>query len=211
MVSQKKNLLRARLYLVLDRQVAGYESLFEILRQAVPAGVDIVQLRDKYGSAKEIASFARQALRWLRGRVPFIINDRVDVARLTGADGVHLGQDDLPLIFARKMLGGRAIIGMSCQDLPHVRRAQDAGADYIGFGSVFKTLTKPDRAPLDLRLLDQVSKISRVPVFAIGGIGLKNVSTVLDHDIRRVAVTRAICEADNVAAATKTLRDILLS
>jgi thiamine-phosphate pyrophosphorylase len=207
---QKKGLARTQLYLVLDRQVADYDALFEIMQQAVSAGVDIVQLRDKHGSAKEISCFVGRALRWLNGRVPFIVNDRVDIAKFVGADGVHLGQDDLPVILARKILGRQAIIGVSCQTRGHVRQAQEDGADYIGFGSVFKTLTKPDRKPMDLPLLSRVIKAAQIPIFAIGGIGPAQVNRLRALGIRRVAVTRAICEAKDVAAATRKLKNILL-
>lgn len=207
---QKKKLLEnAKLYLILDREVNAYPRLFEILQQSVQGGVDMVQLRDKKGSAKDILEFSREARRFLRGRIPYIINDRVDLALIARADGVHLGQDDIPIPLARKMLGSRAMIGISCQTVVQVRKAQQAGADYIGFGSIFKTLTKPQRRPMDARLLKRVLKEGKLPVFAIGGITLQNLSQLQANGVDRAAVCRDICLAKNVRGAAQRLKDIL--
>src|SRR3990167_7876511 len=153
MVSLKASLKKARVYLILDTQVNGYDELFEILKQSLNTGVDIVQLRDKFAKAIETLKFAKKAVRLINGRIPFIVNDRVDLALASQAAGVHLGQDDLPISEARKLMGKKAIIGVSCQNLIQAQEAKKQGADYIGFGSVFKTETKPDRQPMDLKLL----------------------------------------------------------
>ncbi|OGX30025.1 MAG: hypothetical protein A2705_02695, partial [Omnitrophica WOR_2 bacterium RIFCSPHIGHO2_01_FULL_52_10] len=156
MPSKKKLLHQAELYLILDRQVNDDGRLFEIAWESIRHGVDIIQLRDKLGAARDTLRCLKGILRAVNGRVPVIINDRADLASLTGADGVHLGQDDVPVKDARRMLGTKAIIGVSCQSYEHARQAQLAGADYIGFGSVFKTLTKPERNPMNLDLLKKV-------------------------------------------------------
>jgi thiamine-phosphate pyrophosphorylase len=208
----KDVLAKARLYVVLDRQVCDYPRLFEILRQAVGRSgkrVDVVQLRDKAGAAREVLQFARSAVAYLKGRAPFIVNDRVDLAIASGAGGVHLGQEDLPIAQARRMMGSKAIIGVSCQTLAQARLAQKQGADYIGWGSVFKTLTKPDRQPLDLsRLARDVSQI-KTPVFVIGGITLNNVGRLTDIGLKKIAVTRAICQSRNVPRAVENFRKVL--
>jgi len=196
----------AKLYLILDRQVNSYERLFEIVRQAIRAGVDIIQLRDKSGSAKEILSFSKRILKLTKGRVPYIINDRIDLAITSGACGVHLGQDDIPVKLARRMMGPNALIGVSCQTLMHARRAVEEGADYIGFGSVFKTLTKPDRHPMDIKLLKRIIKSIPIPVFAIGGINLKNTPQLNGIGVKRIAVCRAICKMKNVERAVKDFK-----
>ena len=198
-----------RLYLILDAQVNSYDRLFDILEDAVRAGVDIVQLRDKHGRSRDIFQFARKCVGLLAGRIPFIVNDRVDIAVASGADGVHLGQDDLPISEARKILGQAAIIGISCQSLAHAQTAERAGADYIGFGSVFKTLTKPDREPMDLGLLARVCKDIHIPVFAIGGIGRSNLSVIRAVGVNRAAVCRAVCQAKDIAQAVKDLKSML--
>mgnify|MGYP001578974674 FL=1 len=209
-IQPKRKLLRnAKLYLVLDREVSPYERLFEILRQSVPAGVDIVQLRDKGGCAKDILKFSKEAMRFLRGRVPYIINDRVDLALIAKADGVHLGQEDISIGAARKILGPQVIIGSSCQALTHARKAQREGADYIGFGSVFKTLTKPGRKPLNLQLLKHVMREIKIPIFAIGGINMKNLPRLQFLGINKAAVCRDICLARNVHQATQRLKSML--
>ena len=198
MVRKQGALARARLYVILDREVCDYPRLFEILKQAVGAGVGVVQLRDKISSSREILTFARYAVAHLKDKIPFIINDRVDLAMASGAAGVHLGHDDLPIADARKIMGPKAVIGVSCQTLAYARLAQKEGADYIGWGSVFKTLTKPDRRPLDLPALSKdIGKI-HIPVFAIGGIDLTNVRQLTGVGIKRIAVTRAICLSKSV-------------
>jgi thiamine-phosphate pyrophosphorylase len=187
----------------LDRQVNAYETLFEIARKAILAGVDIIQLRDKNGSAKEILNFSRHILKLTKNRIPYIINDRVDVAKAGLASGVHLGQEDMPIAVARKMLGSKALIGISCQTYMHALKAQRDEADYIGFGSVFKTLTKPERHPMDIKLLRRVIDNIRIPVFAIGGIHLGNIAQLKAVGVRRIAVCRAVCQAKDIEKAVE--------
>src|SRR3989338_1255976 len=201
MHSKEKLLKRLKFYLILDEQVNDYSELFEIVKIAAKTKVDILQIRDKHGNAKDILDFSLKAMQHLKGRVPFIVNDRVDIALASGASGVHVGTDDLPIKAARKMLGSKAIIGASCQSLEHAWKAQAEKADYIGFGSVFRTLTKPDRDEMDLGLLEQVVKTIKIPVFAIGGISQDNVSTLLALGVKRIAVCRAVCEAEDVGQA----------
>ncbi len=205
-----KSLLRsAKIYLVLDAQVGNYHRLFEILKKSVAAGVEVVQLRDKVGTSRDILNFSKEIQKYLRGRIPFIINDRIDVACAAQADGVHLGQDDLPLDAARKILGKKAIVGISCQTMAHAMDAQEAGADYIGFGSVFKTLTKPGRREMDLKLLSKVVSTMEIPVFAIGGIDLKNVYRLREVGVNRIAVTRAISLAKDIRSTVQEFRKII--
>jgi len=196
----------AKLYLILDRQVNSYERLFEIAQQAIPAGVDIIQLRDKNGSAEEILSFSKRILTLTNNRIPYIINDRIDLVIESGATGVHLGQDDHSLKSAREKLGPEVLIGASCQTFEQAQEAVEDGADYIGFGSVFKTLTKPDRNPMDLKLLKQIMTNIVLPVFAIGGIDFKNIAQLYSIGISRIAICRAICRAQNVGDAVKFFR-----
>ena len=195
----KKTLLNdARLYLILDRQVQPYEQLFEIAREAVQAGVDIIQLRDKQGSLEDILDFSNRLSRLIRERVHLIINDHVEVALARAVDGVHLGQGDMTLAEARALLGPDAIIGISCQTFEQAKEAEGNGADYIGFGSVFKTLTKPERLPMNLDLLEEVVHAIKIPVFAIGGITLSQLSQLFSRGVQRIAVCREICLAGDV-------------
>jgi thiamine-phosphate pyrophosphorylase len=193
----------------LDTGVVGYDELFVKMKIAVHSGVDIVQLRDKLGTSREALKFVQRSLAWLRGRVPFIVNDRVDIARISGADGVHLGQDDIPVKEARKLLGPTKIIGKSCQSLVRVEEACREGADYLGFGSVFKTLTKPERKPMDLAWLRKAAGASRLPLFAIGGITGGNLEQVLACGITRVAVCREVLLAKDVAFSVGEMKKAL--
>lgn len=170
-----------------------------------------MQLRDKLGNTRDLLGFSRKALGWLKGRIPFIVNDRVDVARLSGAAGVHLGQEDIPIFEARKILGNRAIIGVSCQTLDHVRLAYRQGADYAGFGSVFKTLTKPDRALMDLAVLSKAVRYAEqksLPLFAIGGITTDNLEQVVEKGVRRIALCRNILLSDNPCCTIGKIRAV---
>ncbi len=206
MRSNKRCLSDAKLYLILDTQVNSYEQLLDILKKSIRGGVDIVQLRDKSGTARDILDFSKKALKIVGQKTPFIINDRVDLALLAGASGVHLGQDDIAIDLARRMLGNSKIIGISCQNLEHARRAQKDGADYIGFGSVFKTQTKPGRSPMDLEILKKVVREIKVPVFAIGGINSGNIELLRKIGVERVAVCREICLAKDVNRMTRILK-----
>jgi len=203
MRSKRMLLNDSRLYLILDRQVNSYERLFEIAQRTIPAGIDMIQLRDKNGSAKEILNFSKQILKLTKNRVPYIINDRIDLAITSRACGVHLGQDDIPLKLARRIIGTNALIGISCQTFAQAQNAMHEGADYIGFGSVFKTLTKPDRHPMDIKLLKKVLKNIQIPVFAIGGINLKSVTQLKSVGVYRIAVCRAVCQARNLECVVK--------
>lgn len=205
--ASKKNWLRkSRLYLVLDAAVNDRDQLLRIGLQAAKAGVDLLQLRDKHGAAKDIAVLASKLMSRMNPRVPLIINDRIDVALACGADGVHLGQDDLSVTLARTMLGRSAIIGRSCQTLAQARRAVEEGADYIGFGSVFKTQTKPERQPMNLKLLQRAIREIRTPVFAIGGIDTNNIGELRAIGVEKIAVTRAISRAKNIGEVVKILK-----
>jgi thiamine-phosphate pyrophosphorylase len=206
MRSNKKLLACAKLYLILDTQVLGYNSLLQVLKDSVRGGIDIVQLRDKKGSTKEILDFCRKVLKITKAQIPFIINDRADLSLFSGADGLHLGQDDLECSLARRMLGKNKIIGVSCQNLKQASAAEAFGADYIGFGSVFKTQTKPGRQPMDLDLLQKVVKQVNIPVFPIGGINRENIRKLIPLGVTRAAVCRDILLAKDPAQAVRELK-----
>lgn len=206
MRSNKKLLAAAKLYLILDTQVLDYGPLLQVLKDSVRGGIDIVELRDKKGGTKEILNFCRKILKETRHHIPFIVNDRADLAYISGADGVHLGQEDLSCRQARKLMGSGKIIGVSCQNLRHARAAQALGADYIGFGSVFRTQTKPERQAMDLGLLQKVIRQVKIPVFPIGGINRRNIGPLIGLGVTRAAVCRDILLASNPAQAVKELR-----
>jgi len=206
MRSNKKLLAGANLYLILDTLVMDYVGLLQVLKDSVRSGIDIVQLRDKKGSAKEILDFCRKVLRITKHKIPFIVNDRADLAFFSGADGLHVGQDDLECVLARKMMGQGKMVGVSCQNLAQALKAQAQGADYIGFGSVFETQTKPGRQAMDLDLLQKVIKKVQVPVFPIGGISRENIKKLIPLGVTRVAVCRDILLAKDAGQAVRELK-----
>ncbi len=210
MQSSKKLLKSSSLYLILDRSVNNYKELFSIAQKAIACGVDIIQLRDKQSAAKDIYAFSESLVKISRGKSLFIVNDRVDIAQMSGADGVHLGQEDLPVEHARKILGPSAVIGVSCQTLAHVKEAEKHNANYIGFGSVFKTLTKPLRKPMNLTCLKKVLQETRIPVFCIGGINLSNFEIIHSLGCSRVAVCRDICKAKDIEKVISQYQKMLL-
>ncbi len=207
MLSKKTLLKNSKLYLILDRQVNSYDELFEIFKKGFRAGIKIFQIRDKFGSAKEIEKFSKKAIVISKDRVLFIVNDRVDLALISRSSGVHLGQDDLSLTDARKLMGSKAIIGVSCQTMKQALSAEKNGANYIGFGSVFKTKTKPLRDSMNLDLLKRIYKRIKIPVFAIGGISLKNIEKLRLLGVDRVAVCRDICLSENIEKVILNFND----
>ncbi len=209
MRSNKKSLAAAKLYLILDTEVLDYGALLDVLKDSVRGEIDIVQLRDKKGSAKEILDFCREILKITRHRIPFIVNDRADLAYFSGADGLHLGQDDPDLRFGRKIMGSGRIIGVSCQNLEQAQKAQSQGADYIGFGSVFQTQTKPERQAMHLELLEKVVQKIKIPVFPIGGISRGNIEQLIPLGVTRVAVCRDILLAKSASKAVRILKAVL--
>ena len=209
MRSSKKLLAAAKLYLILDTQVLDYGALLQVLKDSVRGGIDIVQLRDKKGSAKEILDFCRKVLKITRHQIPFIVNDRADFAFFSGADGLHLGQKDLEYSLALRLLGKNKIIGVSCQNSQQATAAEALGADYIGFGSVFQTQTKPDRQAMDLDILQKVIKKVQIPIFPIGGISRGNIGQLIPLGATRVAVCRDILLAKDAFKAVKELKIFL--
>lgn len=205
----RERLDRANLYLILDTGVLPYQDLLKVLKPAVRSGVDIVQLRDKRGGARDMLAFCRQAKRITADKALFIVNDRIDIALLSDADGVHLGQEDIGCLQARAMMGKKALVGVSCQRQSHLIRAQKDRADYVGFGSVFKTMTKPERDEMDPSLLGKAAKTARLPLFAIGGITAENLEHVLSLGVQRVAVCRDILLAKRPDVAVGNLKKLL--
>jgi thiamine-phosphate pyrophosphorylase len=174
--------------------------------------VQIVQLREKTASAREFMDIGR-AVRDLCAHYEaiFIINDRVDIALALEADGVHLGQDDMDIASARKILGNDAIIGLSTHCPGQAAAAVEAGADYIGVGPVFTTPTKPGRQAVGLEYVEWAAKNVSIPWFAIGGIDTDNAQEVIDAGASRIAVVRAIINAEKPEEAAGRFMEGLYS
>jgi thiamine-phosphate pyrophosphorylase len=202
-----------RLYGFLDAVYLGTRDPAGVARELILGGVDIVQLRAKTWSLDDIAAVAHRVLSVTRAAgVPLIVNDHVTVARRVGADGVHLGQEDLETMSvaaARNAIGFRAIVGVSTHSFAQAKAAETLTPDYIGIGPLFATGTKPTAAPIGLATLREVSRQVSVPAFAIGGITLANVAEVLENGASRVAVVSAILCAPDVAAAAREFKNVV--
>lgn len=191
------------LYLVTDQRNLTEEQFLHIVQEAIKGGVKMVQLREKEASARTLMGLGKKLLAILRPQnIPLIINDRVDVAHALQADGVHLGQSDLPVAEARTILGPKALIGLSVETLEQ----NWEGADYLAASPIFATATKRDHAPpWGLDGLRQLCTVSQKPVFAIGGINETNIGEVRSAGAAGVAVVSAIFQAPCPQTAARRL------
>lgn len=199
------------LYVITDAKLSRGRSHLEVIRAAIAGGATIVQYREKEGTTRQLVEEAR-ALRELtrQAGVPLIVNDRVDIALAVDADGVHVGQDDMPAPLARKLMGPGKIVGVSATNLEEALQAERDGADYIGAGPVFATPTKPDAAPpIGLEGLAEICRRVSIPVIAIGGINEENAAAVIAAGADGVAVVSAIVAAPDVEAAARRLREVV--
>lgn len=200
----------ARLYLVCGATQPDGRDLPDLLRAAVGGGVEIVQLREKHLGDERLVAVAHAA-RALCERLGalFIVNDRPSVAVEAGADGVHVGQDDMPVAEVRELVGPDMLIGLSTHAQEEIDASDAAQADYIGVGPVHETPTKPGRPAVGLELIRYAAEHSPVPFFAIGGLHPRNLREVIDAGARRAVVLRAIAEAEDPGSAARTLRELL--
>ena len=199
-----------QLYVIIDRAAAGGRDLADCAAAAIRGGADVIQLRDKSASRDALLTEAARLLPIARAAgVPLIINDRVEVARAAGADGVHLGQDDVPVHEARKILGPRGLIGKSTHSLEQALAAQAEGADYIGLGPIFPTPTKPDARSVGTELITQVVPHIRVPIVCIGGIDTATAQDVIEAGATCIAVVRAVCASCDPASSTRNLKQMM--
>lgn len=205
MKSRKKRILGSSVYAVIDRQVCAKKTLAAIARGCIRGGVKIIQLRDKTENISRLYADALMLRKIIGRKALFIINDRADIAKLIAAGGLHLGQDDIPIRAARKLLGSRVLIGKSCHSLQQAMAAEKEGADYISIGPIFSTPTKPDYKAVGLKLLRDVQTSIRIPIVAIGGINKDTVSLVRKTGARYIAVVRALCQAENTVKAITEL------
>ena len=199
------------LYLVTDRGLSKGRSTLEIVQAAVRGGVTCVQLREKNCSTREFIGQALSVKDFLKQHnIPLIINDRVDVAQAVQADGVHLGQSDMPCKTARAILKDSMIIGISAETLEHAAEAEKDGADYVGAGPLFFTATKTDLAPiLGLEGLREIRKTVKIPVVGIGGININNAEDFIRNGADGIAVVSAIVSADDPEKSASDLRKIM--
>ena len=198
-----------RLYAVTDRSWLRGQTLFEQVEQALAGGATLVQLREKELDAD---AFMREAVDMAklchRYGVPLLINDNVEIARRSGADGVHVGQDDMGAASVRSILGSDMIVGVTAKTVGQALRAQEAGADYLGSGAVFGTSTKLNAKPMDKALLRSICNAVSIPVVAIGGINRSNIAELAGTGIDGVAVVSGIFAAADIENECRYLRGI---
>lgn len=198
------------LYVVLDRTAARGRDLDSLLAAVIDGGCRMVQLREKEWPSGRLLPLARRLRDRCRSAgVTFIVNDRVDVAVAVEADGVHVGQDDLPAPLARSFLTEGMVLGVSTHDVEQARAARDDGADYVAVGSMFQTATKPDFQLVGPVLIRKLRGEIRVPLIGIGGITHDNVADVVRAGADGVAVISAVCAAPDPGAATRRFLELI--
>ncbi|HLI70137.1 MAG TPA: thiamine phosphate synthase [Ktedonobacteraceae bacterium] len=201
---------RLKLHVLTDRSSSRGRDLLAVARAALAGGATVIQLRDKTACTSLLLEEGR-ALRALTRayNALLIVNDRVDVALALDADGVHLGQDDLPAHLARQLLGPERILGLSAGNFAEANAALAAGADYLGIGPIFGTQSKADAgAPIGTQLLSELAARSILPLVAIGGITAENATVALQAGASGIAVISAVTSADDCMLATRRLADL---
>ena len=199
-----------RLYAVTDRSWLRGQTLYEQVEQALTGGATLVQLREK---ELDEETFLREAVAMAklchRYGVPLLINDNVEIARRSGADGVHVGQDDMEAASVRSILGSEMIVGVTAKTTEQAIRAQEAGADYLGSGAVFGSSTKLNAKPMTKELLKAICHAVSIPVAAIGGIDRHNIPELAGTGISGVAVVSGIFAASDIEAECRHLRSLV--
>ncbi len=196
------------LYLCTDRGIMTADTIEESVELAVQGGVTVVQLREKECTSREMYEMARRVKEVTDAyEVPLIINDRIDIALAVQADGVHLGQSDVPVEVARNILGSDRIVGATANTVELAEAAWKSGADYLGVGDVFGTSTKADTRPVTLEVLKEIRETVSIPVVAIGGVNAENIHLLKETGVDGVAVISAVLGQRDITAAAEGLLD----
>jgi len=203
---------KMELYIVTDRKASRGRDHMSMVRAALDGGADVIQLRDKDLSGRDLYALAREMASLVHAsRARFIVNDRLDIALAAGADGVHLGQYDLPVAAARSLSPPSFIIGVSVGSVEEALAAERDGANYIALSPVFSTPTKDDAGPgHGLEVLREIKAAVKLPVIAIGGVNAGNVTEVVGAGADGVAVISAVLGADDVEAAARSMRELVI-
>ncbi len=199
------------LYLVTDRELTLNRDLLFVIEEAIQGGVSIIQLREKNCSSREFYDIAVKVAKITKKHnIPLIINDRLDIAQAVNAQGLHIGQSDLPYSIARSILGPDAIIGLSVETIQDAIDAESLDVDYLGISPVFSTNTKTDIAkPLGLEGIREIKRLSSHKLIAIGGINLQNTRAIIEAGADGIAVVSAICSAESPRKASEKLKEEL--
>lgn len=194
------------LYVCTDRDIMTTDTLEEAVELAIKGGATIIQLREKDCTSREFYELALSIKDITDAyEVPLIINDRLDIALAVHADGVHLGQSDIPVQVARNVMGPNCIVGATANTLEKAKEAWQSGADYLGVGDVFGSATKNDTKPVELKELKKICDTVKIPVVAIGGISKKNIHLLKDTGVAGVAVISAVLGQTDITAAAAEL------
>ncbi len=193
-------------YAVTDRAWTGEKSLMEQVKEALEGGITFLQLREKKLSKEAFLQEAKEMKQLAeKYKVPFVINDNIEIAQKSGADGVHVGQDDMPVEEVRKILGEDKIIGVSAHNVEEALKAQKGGADYLGVGAVCQTATKSDASVVSMEEMKKICESVSIPVVAIGGIHKDNLSMLENTGVDGIAVVSAIFAAKDIKEAAREL------
>ena len=191
-----------KIYLVTDEKACLGKDFYVCIEEAIKGGVKIVQLREKNISTKDFYEKALKVKEICKNYgVLFIINDRLDIAQVVGADGVHLGQSDMPIEKAREILKDKFLIGATARNVEEAKRAELLGADYIGSGAIFGTSTKDNAKKLEMEELKKIVASVKIPVFAIGGINIDNVSSLKNIGLQGICAVSGILSEKNCKKA----------
>ena len=202
--------MEARLYGIVDLGYMEESDVARVAQQMVEGGVDLIQLRGKGKSLDELAGCAARLHELTaKSSTPLIVNDHAEIAREIPVEGVHVGQDDNSIEVARRKAGRQIVVGKSTHSLEQALAAQCEGADYIGFGPIFATPTKPDYPPIGLTDIKQVHAEVNLPIFCIGGINIDNLPTVIDAGAKRVVMVSALLKARSVVDYARCATDML--
>ena len=195
------------LYLVTDSSKFSYDNFLVAVEDALKSGVTLLQLREKEKSGKELYHIAKDIKSIAdKYNIPLIINDRIDIALAVDASGVHLGQNDVPIDAARRILGSNKIIGATTKTVEQAIKAQEQGANYLGVGAIYPTTTKVVTVITKVSTLKEICSSVKIPVVAIGGLNKDNISILENTGISGIAVVSAILSQENVSKATKELK-----
>lgn len=200
-----------RLYVIISSSLAK-KPVLETLQEVIEGGADAVQLREKTMPDSEFLALAKEFKKMTsQSKVLFIVNDRSKIANKVDADGLHIGQTDVNIRTARKIIGYEKILGITTHNILQARKAQAAGADYISVGPIFYTATKGYEPPVGINYLKQVKKEITIPIVAIGAINLQNLNEILDAGGSRVAICSAIICSDDITQTTRFFKTQLVS
>ena len=203
-------LSECRLYGIIDLDYAEGRDAARIVEQMIEGGVDLIQLRGKNKSIDELADLATELHELsAKSSTPLIVNDHAEIARRVPLEGVHVGQDDDPIEIVRQRVARDILVGKSTHSIEQARAAQGEGADYIGFGPIFKTPTKPDYTPIGLENIRCVHAEVNLPIFCIGGINIDNLQSVIDAGAKRVVMVSALLKAHNIVDYARCATDML--